>query len=455
MTERSVAMCRFNRPRSYSFLSVLALLMVCRVLPAEELGGRSPSYEPRVPVAKNLSAVGEMLVNERPGQPWRVVAKEETLHSRDLLMALPGLSAQLETAPRAVRLTLWGNLPDLSEFSGLQSAVILHDSRSFDLDFTLQRGRVVLSNCKESGPARVWLRVNGAAFAITLAEPGATICLGLYSFWPRGSSFSITPREEDSPVRRLSFFAVKGQMDVKDGSTQHSLSEPPGRASLTWDSVNGTEEAARTRPQVDGWADIHRKRTPQARLSAEVAETYLLGVKTKQPRTVLFEMVDAASKNSDHSKAMADFGVLGLAAMNDIERVAQTLDDPRQAELRRAATLALRHWIGDAPGRDQRLYRYLAEQLGYSKAQAATFMQLLHGTLSPDDPETYEALIAYLKHEKLAIRELAWARLSNLVPKDLAIAYDPAATPAERAKAYAAWKEAIPSGSLPKRKLKK
>ncbi len=455
MTERTLRHRSIDRPQRLFSLPVVVLLTVCPLLPAEELGGRSRSWEPRVPAAKNLSAAGRLLVNERPGQPWRSAESDESLHSRDLLLALPGVSARIETTPRAVELTLWGNLPEMSDFSGLQSAVILHDSRSFDLDFTLHRGRAIVRNLKKSGSARVWLRVDGAAFEVTLAEPGAAICLGLYSFWPRGTSFAVAPREEDAPVRRLSFFALKGQTDVKEGGTLHALSAPPGRAYLQWDSVNGTEDTARARRQVDPWADFERKPTVWARALADVVENYLTAVKSKEPRTVLFEMLDAASKGNDRAATLAEFSVLGLAAMNDIDRVVQALDDPRRAESRKAAALALRRWIGDAPGREQRLYRYLSERLGFARAQSATILQLLHGTLAADDPGTYETLIAYLRHEKLAVRELAWVHLTRLVPEDLVVPYDPAASPAERAKMYAAWKEAVPSGSLPARKPKK
>jgi hypothetical protein len=436
---------------------VVLLLKNSGVLLAEELGGRALSWEPRVAAAKNLSPAGCLLSNERPGQPWRGNSEGDILFSRDLLQALPGLSARLETKPRAVELTLSGNLPELSDFSGLQSAVILHDSRAFDLDFTLHLGRVLLTNRKESGAARVWLRVDGAAFELTLAEPGATICLGLNSYWPSGVGFSLTPQAEEVPVRRLRFFVVQGAVDVTESGTQHALSAPPGRAYFHWDSINGSEEGARPRRQVDAWADTNRKETPQAKMLEQVLDQYRAAVKTKTPRTVLFELLDAVAKERDRARAkvLAEFAVYGLAAINDMDRVMQVLDDPRQADARKAAAIALRHWIGDAAGRDRRLYHFLIERLRYSKAQSATVLQLLHSALAADEPDTYDVLLSYLRHEKLVIRELAWRQLLRMVPKDLAVPYDPAASAAERAKAYAAWKEAIPSGSLPTRKPKK
>ena len=437
-----------------AWLVLLAALSPAR---AQELDNRLASWEPRVPVARYLSPVGGLLVNEQPGQPWRTVGQRAELHSRDVLLALPGMQARLESSPRAVELTLWGNLPELSDFHGLQSAVILHDSRAFDLDFTLRRGRAIVSNRKEKGPARVWLRVDGAAFQLTLAEPGDTVCLGLYSFWPRGVPFTLSPRPDDVPVRTLNFLVVKGQVDVKVNGTQHSMSAPPGPSSFHWDSVNGPDAGARNRRQLEAWADLNRKAPASARALNEVMDRYKAAVKNKEPRTALFDLLDVAAdeRQREPARAAAEFAVYSLAAIHDIDRVMQALEDSRQAEARKTAVIALRHWIGDAPGRDRLLYQFLMDRLRYSKAQAATVLQLLHSALAAGEPDTYETLIAYLRHEKLAIRALAWWQLSHLVPDDIAVPYDPAATPDERAKAYAAWKKVIPSGSLPSRKPKK
>lgn len=450
------------------------LLVTLSSIQAAEIGSRPASWEPRVIVAKYPSPLGNLLVNEQPAQPWRTLESRAEIHSRDLLLALPGMKAKIETSQRAVELTLWGNLPKLSDFYGLQSAVILHDSRSFDLDFTLYRGRVLLTNRKESGPARVWLRIEGAAFQLTLGEPGDTVCLGLTSYWPRGVPFRLpqkdeewmrghgvssspSPKTEDVPVRSLNLQVVKGQVDVRVRGGQFAMSAPPGLASFHWDNVNGSDGAPRQLRQLEAWADTNRDPSPDAKPYLEAIAKYQDAVKEKEPRTALFNLLDAAAKEEDHqgARAMAEFAVFSLAAINDIQRVMQALDDPRHAAARRSGVIALRHWIGDEPGRDQLLYQYLIEQGSYAKAQAATILQLLHSALASEEPETYELLIAYLRHEKLAIRELAWWHLARLVPEDIRVPYDPAASPAERAKAAAAWKELIPSGSLPARKGKK
>jgi hypothetical protein len=422
---------------------------------ADELGTRPLSWEPRVPVGKRLSPAGRLLVNERPGQAWQSAGEKDEIFSRDLLLAVPGEQAVLETSTGVV-LTLWGNLPELTNYSGLQSAVVLSDSRSFDVDFTLQRGRVFVSNHKEKGPAHVWVRIDGAAFELTLDEPGASLCLALYSFWPRGVPFNPTPKAGDVPARTLNFCVVNGTAHVKTGGTQHALSAPPGAAYFHWDSANGPEPGVRRRDAVPEWANSQAAAS-RGKAQHEAIIAYEKLARDKEPRTALYDLLAAAEtdRDGDRAKAFAEFAVFALAAINDIDRVMQALGDPKQPEARKTAVLALRHWIGDTSGRDQRLYQYLPEHLGYSKAQAATVLHLLHNDFPPDQPETYEALIANLRHEKLAIRELAWRQLSRLVPANVAAPYDAAGSDAERAAAYKAWKELVPSGKLPPSRPKK
>jgi hypothetical protein len=439
---------------------LMVLLLSCTVIAlsarAAELGSRPPSWEPRVIAGKELAPTGSLLSSEQPGQPWRTLARDAAVYSRDLLLALPGMKARLETAPSGVELTLWGNLPQLSDFSGLESAVILHDSRAFDADFTLHRGRVLVTNRKTSGSARVWVRVDGAAFQLTLAEPDDAVCLGLNSFWPRGVPFTPPPKPEESPVRTMNMLVVKGQVDVKVGGGLFSLSAPPGLAFFHWDSINGPDAAPRHRRELEAWANPDRKPTANAKAIQGTAARYQALIRDRDPHTALADLLAAAAKESDREKARAEaeFAVYGLAAINDIDRVMQALDDAGHAEARKAASVALRRWIGKDARRDRLLYHFLIERLSYSEAQSATVLQLLHTAFAPEEPVTYETLIAYLRHEKLAIRELAWRQLSHLVPEDIIVPYDPAASIDERKKACAAWKVLIPSGSIPSRKVK-
>jgi len=95
----------------------------------------------------------------------------------------------------------------------------------------------------------------------------------------------------------------------------------------------------------------------------------------------------------------------------------------------------------------------LIDKRGYSPKHADIVLQLLHSFDDTDlsRPELYEALIAYLKHDKVAVRGLAWWHLTRLVPAGKKIAYNPSAKPEELNAAYEEWKKLVPSGKLPAR----
>jgi hypothetical protein len=143
--------------------------------------------------------------------------------------------------------------------------------------------------------------------------------------------------------------------------------------------------------------------------------------------------------------------VFAMAAADDVENVAELLQTSADPEVRQAAVVALRHWIGGKEGRDEKLFGLLGV-LHFNKAESTAVLQMLHSPFAPDQAETYETLIAYLGHRKQAVRELAHWHLVRLAPAGLDIAFDAAAPAADRKKAEEAWQKLIPAGSLPKAK---
>jgi hypothetical protein len=411
---------------------------------------RPAGLEPRVAVGKCDSPDGTLLASPRPGQGYHAVPAGEPVYSRDLLLALPGMRAALTTP--AVRLELWGSLPELSGSPTLESAVLLHDSRAFDLDFTLARGRVVVSNRKERGPARVWVRLPGESWQLTLAGPGAAVALESYGRWPRGVPFSRERRPGEGPTQVVELMVLKGQADLKTDDQQVSLSAPPGPAYYRWDSVGGAEGPKR-RDRLPAWTGRVGEPPPAELARAELAPAVAARLKERGADAVLRDVLAESAREKDKGRAalQRSFAVLGLGAVDEVGRVAEALADPDHAAVRDTAVLALRHWIGVGPGRDQRLYQLLVERGGYRPAQAEAVLHLLHSPFAADLPETYETLIAYLQHGKLAVRALAWWHLTRLAgPGD--VRYDPAGPPADRARACAALRKLLADGKLPPKK---
>jgi hypothetical protein len=414
------------------------------------------STEPRVAVATSLSNYG-FLSSQGTFEPFERHKEGDTLYSRDLLLAIPGFEVNLQPTSKAVQLTLWGNLPGLSDSPVLESAVILHDTSHFDLDFTLVRGRVVLENKKKKGPARIWLRTQAAGVTLTLAEPGDRVALEIYGRWLPGVPFSHRKDASHAPVNLWAVYVLKGHLDIKAGKNEWAMSASPGRAFFHGDSVHGpSDEGPQPLKEPPDWANPKAAPTKTAKMVQGVVDAYRDRLKDKKQdiEEVTREMLAAAAKDKNKERAamVRRLVVFALAAMDDVENLAELLNTSKDEVVRKTAVIALRHWIGVRAGRDAKLYSVLVEQVNFSRAEAEAVMQMLHSPFAADQPETYETLIAYLRHRRQAVRELAHWHLVRHAPNGRKIGFDASAPAAERAKAAAAWKELIPSGELPKEK---
>jgi hypothetical protein len=410
------------------------------------------SNDPRVPVATVVEAQG-LIASEGPGEPFQRVLAKEKVYSRDLIVVLPGLKSVLEPVSSGVTLTLWGNLPGLSDSPVLESSVILHDTRAYDIDVTLVRGRIVLTNNKEKGPARIWLRgLRGVE--MTLAQPGDSVALELYGRWRTGIAFSLKNKPEDGPTLFWEINVLKGNLDMKAGRNSYSMAAAPGPSYFHGNSQSGPDpEGPQRRAALPKWADPKAEAPAEARLLQAVVKAYRDQLKSRSASEAGQEFLALAEKDTDPARAREARRLVlhALAATDQIERVVEALENVKHPDMRKSAVIALRHWIGAAPGRDEKLFGVLRGEAGYSKAEAEAVMQLLHSPFNPEQPETFEALIAYLKHSRMAVRELAAWHLYRLAPAGRDIAYNAAAPAAERNKAADEWKKLIPSGELPPR----
>ncbi len=434
-----------HRGRAALPSAALAVLVLAAVPPRAAAQG-SP-LEPRVEAGACVTPLGSLVHRAAPGAAWHPLGPKAAVHSRDLVVALPGVRGALETKGGNLRLTLAGSLPESSGFPVLESAVVLHDTSAFDADITLQRGRVILTNRRKAGPARAWVRLPAMAWELTLRAPGDEAALEVLGRRPRGP-YEKDPQRAAPPTMVVALHALKGTLTLREGTREHSLSAPPGPAYFHWDSLTGTDTGPRRRQDLPEWAAAEGKGPPglAAHLKAltdfsrddtvgERLATYLEGTKDLLNHTA----VDARRRLAAYA----------MGATDDVQALTDALGDPKSAPMRAAAVEALRHWIGRTPGQELRLYRFLVERQEYSEPQAETVLQLLHSPFDAERPETYEALIAYLRHGRLPVRELARWHLYRLAPAGRKIAYDAGAPEAERLKGYEAWKKLVPSGKLP------
>lgn len=400
--------------------------------------------EPRTPVGKHVTATGTLLQRE-PGKAWQAVKESGQVSSGDMLVGLPG--AAILSKDDAVRLELLSDLEGTSPFPVLEAAVVLHAPVKTDLDFTLDRGRVQVTNRKQKGPVLVRVRFAQELWELTLTDSGAAVGLELYGRWPRGVYFKKDANPPEAPTAELVLIALKGGVDVKYGNKQIALQSPPGPAFFHWNSATGPDAGPQRLEKLPAWAEITAKPSPAAKEKQEHLNKVRQRLASEAPDKVIASLLKSKDAGDRRLAAIA------LGALDDLPGLADAFNNTEFPDVRENVIMVVRHWLGRGPGQDLQFYNFLIDQRKYTPAHAEIALRLLHSFGDNDlaKPETYEALIAYLLHERLGIREMARWQLYRLVPAGKDIAYDAAAPEKDRKAAQDKWKKLVPDGKLPEK----
>ena len=423
--------------------------------------GRAPRpSKERKAVGKLAQGTANLLLQRPSGDQgsWRRLKPEADLvFTDDLLLTLPGYRSEVRLDNK-VHLLLWGNVSEQLNLPLLESAVRLHavpaqKDDPADVDFTLDRGRVTVSNPREK-PARVRVRFHEEAWELTL-EPGAEVGVELFG---REGGYETG----EGPFAELWLMVLKGRTSLRAGYTTVALQAPPGPASIRWDNrgpgVQGPipmQEIPpwweKNPPVLRRWADLPPREQSERKKAFEDMQQSLdelSGRLFDKPIKVLDEELDATKPKR------RELAVFCLGAVDDLPRLLDALRHEK-VDVRDAAVMALRHWLGRRPGQDKLLRQALADK-NYTTTSADTILQLLH-TFSAEDrakKQTYEALIEYLGDERIGpeIRHLAHWHLSRLSPEGRKIPYNAVGgSQQERQDAYEQWKKLLADGKLPPR----
>lgn len=398
-------------------------------------------------VGRFISKEGMLLARAKPGQDWRAVPSKGELHAGELLVGLPG--AVIDSRNEAVSLTLLTDLDKNSPYPILEAAVVLHESADYDLDFTLDRGRVDVINRKAKGAARVRIRFHDQKWEATLSEPGTRIALELYGRWAKGARFRKNPGPKDVPAAALLLLVRKGQVELQHGSCFHVMSAPPGPALLHWENHGGPEESCQKLDELPKWAATEQSESERAQRIKNTVEKLRQKIVASSPREATHAFVQSGDPNERAT------GVITMAALDDLEGLGEVITETKYPDTWDRAVVVVRHWLGRRPGQDQILYQRLIDKRGYKPAQAAGIMQLLHsfGDEQLAQPELYTTLAKFLRNDNLGIRGLAHWHLVRLVPAGKNIDFKPLDPKEQRDKAAEQWKklidELIAKGELP------
>lgn len=417
------------------------------------LAGVADAQPKREVVAKSTSPAGSFAARTPASTTFDILPSNTGLFAGDLLVALPG--ASLESKDGSVAVTVFADYDARSPLPIFETALTLGEAeKDADLSFTLDRGRVDITNKKARGAVVVNVRFWGQSWLITLDDPGTRVAVELCGRWPAGSAFRPNnPKMKEKPaepVASLVLLVVKGSIKVTSGDTTIAMEAPPGPALLDWDSITGAKAQPQKLAALPAWVDPQSDLSDRGKKVAAAIEKFRLA-RAEKPAEALKQFLESSDPVEQR------VALVSLGALDQLVLLGQTLVAAKSLEEWDFGITILRHWLGRCPGQDQKLFEILTSARGYTTAQAKIVMKLLFGFSAAElrMPETYQVLVDYIGHEKPGIRNLAAWHLVRLVPQGKEIPYKPDGTVEDARKAQAAWKKLIPAGELPSSPPKK
>jgi len=372
---------------------------------------------------------------------WQQLKTDAVVNSTDSLLSLPGYRSEVNLRT-GVQVTLWG---EFASFQVLESGAVLHvPAGDLDVDLTLDRGRVVLANQKASGAARARVRFHDEVWEITLKDNTSVCALELSGAYPPVVPFDKDGKGE-APAATLDLVCLQGEADVRIEYREFSL---PALGAYRWTNVGGPGRPQKVPAEAIRWYTA--KELADAPAIKETVAALKDLSKRLEGRSVQVALAEA--RKEAKTTALLTFSVIFLGSIDDLTGLISCLSDER-GEVRYRAIETLMRWIGLKAANDQRLYKAL--QKTYTRIESEAIMDLLHG-FPPEawlKAETYDKLIEYLDHTKVAIRELAFFYLWKL-PEGKGIRYNPSAPEDTRRAAYQKWKDLLTTGKLPPKPVK-
>jgi hypothetical protein len=412
--------------------------------PIDQAPDRKPSAD-RKEVGSFASKDAVLLTRIADG-PWTRIVPEARLSTGASFLTLPGYHSELRFYSGA-RLFCWGNLPESLPGGSLECQVTLHaPPAGFDLDLTLDRGRIYLVGGQK--PTVVRLRFASEIWDVTLADDSTEVIVELTALYA-GEPFARDGKGE-SPLVQALLGVISGQATVQVDARKFDLRAPPAMCGLTWENKKaglGTLELMSLPPS---WA----KQPPRApsrdrQLEIDSALRNLLSRIATPNKPVDLAVGELAAGGSRTGKALA---VLASGALGSWPPLLDALEDAQEPDLRLAAALALQSLVARRPELDVQVFEQLQAKLGYSERQAEETIAMLHGCSDAqrNDPAYYDGLFARLRSERIGERELAYWRLAQCDPEGANRARFHAGDPeAQRERAIAEWRKRIPEGKLP------
>jgi hypothetical protein len=420
------------RPHWVGFLAIAGI-----ALAGESL--RSAAEEPVAGIVLNSKPL--MFRRAAKEKAWQLVQDKEAVHPGELLLG--GGGPVIVSSNKAVQTALIGDMSATSPFPIIETAVVLHPAGEFDMDLTLDRGAITLTNCKEKGSAHVHVRLGAGAGELVLKEPGDKVAVEVFGRWPPGTHFHKDARSDTGPVLGLAVLAIKGEAELRGKTKQFMMKAPPGPALLVASDLAEEIAAPRHLDQLPDWVD-GKESAREKGVKAILAKFH-----DQVASGSLSDALDGFVKSEDARERK--FAILLMGGLDDLPRIRDTLLSTKHEDVWSDAIVALRHWLGRGPGQDQKLYASLIEQGKYKPREAEIFVELLHGFSAAElaRPAAYEALLDYLESDRPGLRALAIWHLVRLVPEGAKIGFNPLGPKEDRERCCKEWAKLLPAGKVP------
>jgi hypothetical protein len=432
---------------------------------------------------------GLILQKQKSGK-WKLVElTSPVVKTGQPMLSLPGYQTPVSLNGDALRLKLAGAAPEEIPYPVLsrEALVELHHTDQIDLDLTLHRGKIVLTN-RTDKPAQVRLRFAnttdpelGEVWDLLLKGKGTEVFVERNTAIAPGEPFYTDPKHNDrkGPVTAVHVIVRQGKVDLRREKVTHQLQAPPGEARFYWVSTTGvgkekltqvpeyaTEQAdfsepkmpADVKPDMQKQIQEYHKRFLETRLQMKQARKRLA-----DDLLVNADKLDSVLKSMAKSDKFAEriLAVRCYGAVDSLDALVDALGTKDLVDVRRAAIDTLRRWISYERDNDHELYDVLTDRSNYTTNDAVSLITMLHGFSAKDaltSSAIYEALIPKLNHEKLALRELAALQLYLELPRHFPhsigleeINYSPDAPEEVRAMAVQQWQQLLAAGKLPPR----
>jgi hypothetical protein len=355
---------------------------------------------------------------------WEKVKPRDKVQTTDTLLTLPGFANLIRTS--GLSILMRGNVPQFAlaqvQFQLLESAVVLHRNKEFDLDLTLLCGRIFLINNKD-GPAKIRLRFSERqAWDIELARKNDQVGVDYYTAYTAG----VDHRAAESPRAYLFLVLIRGEATIAVNAVDSYTKKvkPPQAYLFGWDSFRTGSESSELEKLPPSWS----KRPP----TIEEVDKERLGI-IKRMTAALKDLKVRLSANKAVNilikgglkKPDALARMLAIYCQGAIDDVANLVDemddeDPVHVYDRQAAIFTLRRWLARGAAQGKVLFDE-KKQTGIlidktdrrKKSEAKRIYDLLYDLPAEDwtKPETFEVLARCVASSRVAIAELGYSHL--------------------------------------------